>query len=110
MRAVTVTAVSGRVDRVNAAGQSQRLSVGDRLQADDSLRTDLDGAAALDVVGMAEVQLSPGTQVAVGELTSTLSKMKLRDGRISAVVHGAGDQHLQVEVPSVDAVAQVTKG
>src|SRR5581483_1244743 len=103
-RAITVLKTSADAARVAADGKSHPLAVGDRLGPDESVRTGK-GTASLDVVGAAEVEISPGTEVAVGEITATLSKVKLTDGRISAVVHPSDGRGFEVDVPSLGAQA-----
>jgi hypothetical protein len=106
---VRVTSVSGAAELKRAAAPPRRLQVGDELGAEDSVRTD-DGTAGFDVGGVAEVQVAPHTQVAVAELTAKLKRVRLRDGRLSAVVHGTGDDGFEVEAQEGAAVARALKG
>ncbi len=108
VRTVRVTAVAGRAERQSGAGAALPLKVGDQLAADDLVRTE-EGSATLDVGGRADVTIAGHTQVAIGELTEKLSRVKLRDGRISAVVHAA-DAKLQVEAVGTSAVASADRG
>jgi hypothetical protein len=108
-RAVRVTKVRGGVTRQKPDGSTSAVNVGDELAADDILITQA-GGADLDVGGVADVELAAETRVSIGELTDTLSKVRLRDGRIAAVVHGAARGSLQVDVPGSSAVASASDG
>ena len=108
-KAVRVTAVTGTVELQRTGAPPRRLQSGDELAADDVVRT-VDGRAELDVAGSAEVQVAPGTQVSVAELTSTLQRVRLRDGRISAVVHAAEGDEVEVEASGPGAVARTRRG
>ncbi|MDB4970763.1 MAG: hypothetical protein JWN44_6452 [Myxococcales bacterium] len=109
VRTVRVTRVRGSVMRQLPDGTSLSVKAGDQLAADDSLATD-DGTANLDVGGVADVEVAAQTRVSIGELTDTLSKVRLRDGRIGAVVHGDARRVLQVDVPGSSAVASASSG
>jgi hypothetical protein len=108
-RAVRVTRVAGRVERQLRDGTSVEVKAGDELAAEDVLTTE-DGSANLDVGGMADVELAASTRVSIGELTDKLSKVRLRDGRIGAVVHGEAQRSLQVDVPGSSATATASDG
>jgi hypothetical protein len=107
-RGIKVTSVSGAVELKRATQPPAPLHVGDELGSDDVVRTE-EGSAGLDVGGVAEVQVAPRTQVAVGELSEQLKRVKLRDGRVSAVVHSSGGG-FEVEAQDGQAVARALKG
>jgi hypothetical protein len=109
-RVVRVSAIEGKVVRERAGGAGTPLRVGDVLSADDVVRTDEGGSATLDVAGVADVQVAARTQVSIGDLTETLSKVRLSDGRIAATVHGGAARSLQVDAPSSGAVANARTG
>ena len=109
-RVVRVSAVDGKVVRQHAGGATTPLRVGDVLSADDLVRTDDGGTVTLDVAGVADVQVAARTQVSIGDLTETLSKVRLSDGRIAATVHGGAERSLEVDAPSSGAVANARAG
>jgi hypothetical protein len=107
-RGIKVTSVSGTVELKRATQPPTPLHVGDELASDDVVHTE-EGSAGLDVGGVAEVEVAPRTQVAVGELSEQLKRVKLRDGRVSAVVHASGGG-FEVEAQDGQAVARALKG
>lgn len=110
VRVVRVSAVAGKAVRRHAGGAPAPLRVGDVLSADDVVRTEEGGTATLDVGGVADVQVAARTQVSIGALTETLSKVQLADGRIAATVHGGAARSLEVDAPSAGAVANARDG
>jgi len=104
---IKVATIHGQVTRQTADGKKILLSAGDLLSAADIVRTE-DGTATLEIGGVAAVEVATHTQVSIGELTDTLAKVHLSDGRIAAVVHG--DEHNSLQIDSLGAVARANVG
>ncbi len=104
---VKVVKINGQVTRQSSDGKPVDLQAGDPLSAADIIRTK-DGSATLEIGGVAAVEIAAHTQVSIGELSETLAKVHLADGRIAAVVHGSDDKSLQID--SLGAVAKASVG
>lgn len=107
-RTVRVLEVSGTASRRLGDGTWSPLATGDVLAVDDVLRTGEDGTVSLDVGGVAEVTVDPGSQISVPALTRTLGRVALEQGRVAARVPGRGA--FGVMVPTSDAEARTERG
>lgn len=106
---VKVTAVQGKVMCQTTSGVRTEVKAGDTLPPEALLVAASGATAQLDVAGIADVEVADGTEVSIGELSATLSKVSLRDGRLAAVVHGAA-RRLEVDVPGASASATTNDG
>lgn len=110
---VVAQKITGTVVRASGKqGQWSAVHAGDLLSPDDSLRT-ADGASAVLALGSAiTLQVDPETEVRVGDLAETTSRLDLAGGRIDAeVAGGAGPgPHLEVSFRGSDAVAESGPG
>ena len=104
---VRVAVVVGGVTRQIADGKPIALHHGEVLGAADIIRTG-DGTATLEIGGVADVEIAAHTEASIGELSDTLAKVHLTDGRIAAVVHGGDHNTLQID--SLGAVAHTSLG
>jgi hypothetical protein len=109
-RTLTVTAVSGRAERKKASGPASPLKIGDVLSPDEVLRTLDGGTVALAIGEDASIEVADDTEVSLGELTDTLSRLTLAGGRVKARVHGREQATLEVEAPGASAVASSRDG
>jgi hypothetical protein len=107
---LTVSQLSGTVEVRNANGSWRRATTGDTLKASDAVRTQ-DGAYAVLVGGeYYEVKMEPGTEVEVGELSESISRILLGSGMAHATVKG-GNKHLfEVKAKKGDAAARTQDG
>jgi hypothetical protein len=106
---VVVLSVSGVVARSRAGGADVPLAKGDVLAADETIHTGESGSAALQVGSTAEVQVADRTEFSISEMTDELSRVQLKDGRLSAVVHG-DKSRLRVETSGNEAAAETEAG
>src|SRR5439155_22456276 len=82
--------VSGQVEVKGADGAWHPAKPGDTLKPSDGVRTQ-DGSYAVLVGGeLWEVKMEPGTEVVVGELSNSISRILLGTGMAHARVLGAG--------------------
>src|SRR5262245_10701017 len=80
--------LSGTVEVKGADGEWRVAKQGDTLKPSDGVRTQ-DGSWAVLVGGEYwEVKMEPGTEVEVGELSSSISKLLLGSGMAHARVRG----------------------
>lgn len=107
---VVVTSVTGAVERKREDGTWAPVAEGEELSLEDEVRTGPGGAVVLELGDTATVDVSERTGVAISELSETLSRVRLQEGRISTKVHGRDDVRLRVEVSGTDAVAETTDG
>lgn len=83
---------------------------GDVLQPSDGVRTS-DGSYAMLVGGETwEVRMEPGTEVGIGELKESITRLLLEGGMARAVVKGQGRHVFEVRASSSDAVATTDGG
>ncbi len=105
-----LTQVTGHVQVKKPNGQWADAKEGDPLNASDGVRTD-DGSYAVVVGGeFWEVKMEPGTEVAIGELSESISRLLLESGMAKATVRGGGRHSFEVRASKSDAVATTDGG
>jgi hypothetical protein len=106
-----LTEVSGAVQvRHGLDGGWEDAKGGEVLAPNDGVRT-ADGSYALLVGGEYwEVKMEPGTEVGLGELSASISKLLLESGMAHAKVHGAGRHTFEVHAAGSDAMATTDAG
>ncbi len=83
---------------------------GDVLQASDGVRTS-DGSYAVLVGDETwEVKMEPGTEVGIGELKESITRLLLESGMAKATVKGGGRHTFEVRASNSDAVASTDGG
>ena len=103
---VSLAEVEGTVELRQPDGTWRPAQKGDLLRAQDAVRTSA-GSMALLVGGEAwEVRLESGTEVAVDELTSSISRLMLESGMATAKVKGKERHSFEVRAAGSDAVAK----
>jgi len=105
-----VTSVDGTVEIRRAGGEWGQVQAGQTLQASDGVRTGERGKATLSGGDQYEVQLEAQTEVAVDELTDSISRVMLGGGMATAKVQGGGKHVFEVHARNSDAVARTRKG
>lgn len=104
-----VTRVEGTVEIRRASGQWGQVKAGDTLQPADGVRTGEGSIAILSGGDQYEVALEPQTEVAVDELTDSISRVMLGNGMATAKVK-AGKHTFEVHARNSDAVARTRQG
>jgi hypothetical protein len=107
---IAVVSADGLVERRSGDAAWARVQQGDALARQESIRTDESGHAVLRIGKTAQVQIAPRSQFAVAEITRTVARARLTEGRISAEVYGEGAGKLKIETVGSDAVAQTAQG
>ena len=111
VRDVQVAEVAGAVEiRSGSKGEYAPAQPGAVLKAEDSLRTAADGRARLVSRDAFDVQVEPGTELQVQELTEQLSRVQLGLGMVVARVEGGKGKRLEVAARGSDAVAASSDG
>ncbi len=105
-----VAEASGAVQVRKSGGEWIPARPGDVLKASDGVRTG-DGSYAVLMGGEAyEVKMEPGTEVAVSELSESISKLLLEGGMATAKVKGQARHTFEVRAANADAVARTADG
>jgi hypothetical protein len=101
--------VKGGVQIRHGNGAWESAAVGSTLQRADAVRTDDEGAATLAGGDAYEVHMESGTEVSVGELTDSISRLMLDSGMATAKVK-KGHHLFEVRASGSDAVASTQGG
>ena len=109
-RGISVVSVAGAAERRFGNAEWTALTAGDGLQLDEAIRTGQDGHAVLDVGNVATVDVAARSEVAVREISRTVARVRVAEGRIGAVVRGKQGVKLKVEVSGSEAVAETEEG
>jgi len=101
-----VVAVSGDAVRLSPNGGTSALAVGQRLRAEDSVRTGRGGSTDLQLGARSRLTVAEGTQLTVREVTEKLHRFKLTRGRIAVDYQADGARLLRIESADGSAVAE----
>jgi hypothetical protein len=99
-----VESVTGRVERNMPEGWAD-VSVGDRLRADDSLRTSRGAKTALRIGDNSRLTVTEGSQLTIRELTEQVHRFKVR-GNVFVDYKPDGQRVLRIENDDNGAVAE----
>ncbi|MBL8952464.1 MAG: FecR domain-containing protein [Myxococcaceae bacterium] len=107
---LTLSQLSGAVEVKGADGTWRAAKAGDVLKPSDGVRTQ-DGAYAVIVGGEYwEVKMEPGTEVEVGELSESISRLLLGSGMAHATVRKGNKHTFEVKAKKGDAAARSAGG
>lgn len=102
--------LQGTVEVKGTDGVWRAAKSGDALNRSDGVRTQ-DGAYAVIVGGEYwEVKMEPGTEVEVGELSESISRILLGSGMAHATVRGGKAHTFEVKAKKGDAAARTEAG
>ncbi len=104
-----VVATEGVVEKQGVSGTWKPVAVGDKLIADDQLRTDPAGRAELSVGGGSVLTVAASTELKVRELSPALHQLQLKRGRLAAKYDADGRRVLEIQDENGKTVA-VTRG
>lgn len=102
----TILSVEGNVEKIAVDGRWSPVVAGDRLLADDSLRTDMTGRAELAIGDKSRLTVTQNTQLKVRELTRAVHQVQLTRGRLVASYDADGERVLRIEDEKGSAVAE----
>jgi hypothetical protein len=106
----SVEAMTGEVFRRDARGSWVPVRVGDELHPNTFVKTSTNATARLALGEVAVVDVAEETEIAVAEVSDTLSRVRLEDGRIASVVEETQGFRLRVEVKDSDVRAETRQG
>lgn len=103
-----VLSVSGPVQRARANGAWKKLEAGERLKADESIRTGKGGRSELRIGDKSRLAVTDSTQVTIRELTHAVHRFKLERGRLAVDYQPDGERVLKIESEGSGAVAETS--
>lgn len=108
---ISLGEITGTVQiRTGESGEWRDAKSGDVLRPSDGVRTS-DGSYAVLVGGETwQVKMEPGTEVGIGELRESISRLLLSSGMARATVKGGGRHVFEVRAANSDAVARTDGG
>ena len=101
-----VLTVAGSVERARGSGPWSRLVPGERLKADESIRTGKSGRTDLRIGDRSTLAVTESTQVTIRELTRAVHRFRLERGRLAVDYKPDGERILKIESESSGAVAE----
>lgn len=101
-----VTAAVGPVQRATGSGTYTPIAPGDRLRADDAIRTGRGGRADLRIGDKSELSVAEQSQVSIRELSRAVHRFKLERGRLSVDYKPDGMRVLRIENEASGGVAE----
>lgn len=107
--AAVVATLRGKVQVKRGTGEWQDVLPGATLGPDDAVRAGRNAEASLRLGNGVEVKLSPRSELIVRELTVAVSRVRLDEGHVTAVV-GSGGRALRVQARGSDAEAESRGG
>lgn len=105
-----ISELSGAVEIRRGGGDWIAAREGEPLQKADAVRTGEASHAVLQSGDRYEVRMEAGTEVAVDELTESISRVLLGNGMATAKVTGTGKHTFEVKAQGSDAVARTRAG
>jgi hypothetical protein len=109
LKHAVVLQVEGRVEHGTADGSWSSLSPGQKLRADDRLRTFQHGRTQLGIDGRSRVTIDEDSEVAIAELTEKVHRFRLTRGRMDAEYESDGKRVLRVEDDGGATVAEAAE-
>ncbi|MGA9521298.1 MAG: FecR domain-containing protein [Myxococcaceae bacterium] len=107
---VHLDGIEGTVEIRNPDGTWRAVARSDELRSADVIRTGERSSARLVGSDAWEVLMSSGTEVTVGELTASISRLMLANGMATATVRGEARHTFEVRAAGSDAVARTRSG
>jgi len=108
--------LTGVVESVDGAvqlwvdGRWSPVEKGQALTASDRLRTVEGATAEISLGPTVRVHVADRTELSIGQISESLSRVRLEDGRLASVVEGSEGFRFRVEVQGSDAVAETEAG
>lgn len=105
-----VREVHGLVEVQQPGGGWRALHAGEQLNVDDVIRTAGGAHASLRLGKNVRVDVAEATTLSIEQVSATLSKVSLDDGRVVSKVEGDGDFRFRVEIRNSNAIAETAFG
>lgn len=107
---VEVLEATGSVSRATPDGEWVEIAVGQTLAVDDAVKTGESSRVTLKVGERSTIELAQQAEVKVRELSSSVQRLGLVNGRASVDYQEGGERVLRIENEDGSAVASVTRG
>lgn len=105
-----VQEVHGLVEVQQPGGGWRALRSREQLNVDDVIRTAGGAHASLRLGKNVRVHVAEATTLSIEQVSATLSKVSLDDGRVVSKVEGDGDFRFRVEIRNSNAIAETAFG
>lgn len=102
--------VHGRVEIKTPGGTWRPVAVGAAVGINDEVRTGPVSIARLQLGSQVTVELAEDTSINVAQLSQTLSRIRLQDGRVVSEVRAAKDFRFRVQVQGNNSQAETSSG
>jgi hypothetical protein len=106
----TTLEVQGTVEHRTPGGTWRPLAVGETMNIDDEVRTGTSSRARLQLGSQVTVELADDTGINIAQLSETLSRIRLQDGRVVSEVRGAKGFLFRVQVQGNNGQAEASDG
>ena len=107
---IAIVDVQGEAERRRADGSWETIDASSSLAADDVIRTGEGATMELSVGPSVLVRVAEATELTLGEVSRSLSRIELADGRLASVVDADSGYRVRVEVRDSDAAAESDGG
>lgn len=108
LETITIVSVDGKAERRRDDGTWEAIDASSQLAADDVVRTDDGSTMELALGAAVHVRVAEATELTLGEVSRSLSRIELADGRLASVVDAG--YRFRVEVRDSDATAETDGG
>ncbi len=102
--------IDGQVERRSPGGAWQLFTMGSNLEISDEVRTGPGARARLQLGPQVTVELADNTSVNVAQLSETLSRIRLDDGRVISEVRASKGFRFRVQVQGNNGQAEASEG
>lgn len=106
----TTLEVEGIVEHRTPGGAWRPLGIGETVGIDNEVRTGLSSRARLQLGTQVIVELADNTGINVAQLSETLSRVLLQDGRVVSEVRAAEGFRFRVQVQGNNSQAETSAG
>lgn len=100
----------GSVERRSDGGSWRTLTAGEPVDINDDVRTGSSSSARLQLGPQVTVELAESTGINVAQLSETLSRIRLQDGRVVSEVRSGAGFRFRVQVQGNNAQAESRAG
>jgi hypothetical protein len=102
--------IEGTVEHRSPGGPWRRLGIGETVGIDDEVRTGSSSRARLQLGSQVTVELADNTNINVAQLSETLSRIRLHDGRVVSEVRATNGFLFRVQVQGNNSQAEASAG
>ncbi len=106
----TTLEVEGTVEHRTPGGSWRPLGIGETVGTDNEVRTGPSSRARLQLGSQVTVELADDTGINVAQLSETLSRVLLQDGRVVSEVRAAEGFRFRVQVQGNNSQAETSAG